>query len=68
MVVKRIFLIISIVSLFSNIGIAQFNIDAFLASSRNDLSLNPTQAKLDFLKENDFNGPWISRMEFRIGS
>jgi len=68
MVVKRIFLIFSIVSLFSNMGVAQFNIDAFLASARNDLSLNPTQAKRDFLKENDFNGPWISRMEFRIGS
>ena len=40
----------------------------FLATAREDLALNPTQAKLDFLKENNFNGPWISRVEFRTRS
>ncbi len=47
---------------------AQFNMEEFLATARNDLSLNPTQAKLDFLKENNFNGPWINRVEFRTRS
>lgn len=46
----------------------QFNMEDFLGSSRFDLSLNPSKAKLDFLKENNFNGPWINRVEFRTRS
>ena len=41
---------------------------SFLGSARNDLSLDPTRNKLDFLKDNNFNGPWISRVEFRTRS
>ncbi len=68
MVFKHIFFILFSLSLLPNYSVAQFNMEAFLASARNDISLNPTQAKLDFLKENNFNGPWINRMEFRVGS
>jgi len=49
-------------------AIAQFSVEAFLATSREDLSLDPIQSKIDFLKENNFNGPWVSRVEFRTRS
>ena len=55
-------------SLISTIGFGQFNMDDFLSTARNDISLSPTQSKIDFLKENNFNGPWISRVEFRTRS
>ena len=55
-------------SLISTIGFGQFNMDDFLSTARNDISLSPTQSKIDFLKENNFNGPWISRIEFRTRS
>lgn len=61
------FLIISAVS-FTNYSYAQFDMEGFLSTSRDDISLDPSQAKLDFLKENNFNGPWISRVEFRTRS
>jgi hypothetical protein len=47
---------------------AQFRMEEFLGTARQDVSLSPTQAKIDFLKENNFNGPWISRVEFRTRS
>lgn len=59
--------IISLVFIFND-GYAQFDMEGFLSTSRSDLSLNPSQSKLDFLKENNFNGPWISRVEFRTRS
>ena len=55
-------------NLISYTGSAQFSMEEFLGTARNDLSLNSTQAKLDFLDENNFNGPWISRVEFRTRS
>jgi len=39
-----------------------------LATSRSDLALKPVEAKMSFLKSNDFKGPWINRLEFRAGS
>ncbi len=55
---------------FSFIGTlqGQFNMEAFLATSRSDLTLKPVEAKMNFLKTNDFKGPWINRLEFRTGS
>jgi hypothetical protein len=47
---------------------AQFRMEEFLGTARQDVSLGPTQAKIDFLQENNFNGPWISRVEFRTRS
>lgn len=47
---------------------AQFEMEGFLATSSSDISLTPTQAKLDFLNGNNFNAPWISRVEFRTRS
>ncbi len=52
----------------SHIMYAQFRMEEFLGTARQDVSLSPTQAKIDFLKENNFNGPWISRVEFRTRS
>ncbi len=46
----------------------QFNLEEFLATAREDISLNPTKAKLDFLEKNDYDGPWISRVELRTRS
>lgn len=63
-----IFLLIVAFNLVSNSGVAQFDMEGFLATARDDISLSPTQAKMDFLKENNFNSPWISRVEFRTRS
>lgn len=68
MVLGRHLLAVFIAILCSFNGIAQFNMESFLATSREDLSLDPIQSKIDFLKENNFNGPWISRVEFRTRS
>jgi len=65
---NRFFSILVVFSLIGNSGFCQFSMEEFLGSARKDLSLNPTQAKLDFLEENNFNGPWISRIEFRTRS
>ena len=46
----------------------QFVLNDFLASAQTDQGLAPTQAKIDFLKQNNFNSPWISRVEFRTRS
>ena len=65
---KFIFLFLYVFTLDSTIGFAQFIMDDFLSTARNDISLSPTQSKIDFLKENNFDGPWISRVEFRTRS
>lgn len=58
-----------VVTLSANqLSFAQFSLEEFLASAREDISLNPAQAKIDFLKENNYNGPWISRVELRTRS
>ena len=63
------FSIILIVGLCSFLSLhGQFNMEAFLATSRSDLALKPVEAKMNFLKNNDFKGPWINRLEFRTGS
>ena len=68
MKIKHIFSILMIVTFGAKPCISQFDMEGFLAAAGGDLSLNPTRAKLDFLKENNFNGPWISRVEFRTRS
>ncbi len=47
---------------------AQFNMEEFLGTAREDFSLKSAQDKIDFLKENNFNGPWLSRVEIRSRS
>lgn len=47
---------------------AQFSMESYLATARDDISLSPTRAKQDFLNDNNYNGPWISRVEFRTRS
>jgi hypothetical protein len=47
---------------------AQFRMEEFLGTAREDLSLKSAQDKMDFLKENNFNGPWLSRVEVRSRS
>ncbi len=68
MVRTYIFLLITFLVISYNDSLAQFDMEGFLSTSRSDISLNPSQSKLDFLKENNFNGPWISRVEFRTRS
>ena len=65
---ELLFFIVISLSLSLNEIYAQFDMEGFLSTARSDISLNPTQSKLDFLKENNFNGPWISRVEFRTRS
>ena len=65
---KVIGLFFIIFFLFIDHSFSQFVMEDFLASARNDLALGPSRAKLEFLKDNNFNGPWISRLEFRTRS
>lgn len=65
---KSIFFLILSVVLSFNDSFSQFDMEGFLSTSRSDISLNPSQSKLDFLNENNFNGPWLSRVEFRTRS
>lgn len=65
---KKELLLLILVIFHLNLAFGQFSLEEFLGTSRNDLSLNPSQAKLDFLKENNFNGPWINRVEVRTRS
>lgn len=60
-------MILSVVLSFND-SFSQFDMEGFLSTSRSDISLNPSQSKLDFLNENNFNGPWLSRVEFRTRS
>jgi hypothetical protein len=57
-----------IVLFISQVALAQFDINEFIGSARSDLSLESAKAKLEFLKDNNFNGPWLSRVEFRTRS
>ncbi len=64
---RRIFTLFILLSL-PPCSFGQLSMEAFLATARDDISLAPTQNKLDYLKDNKFNGPWISRVEFRTRS
>ena len=46
----------------------QFSMETFLSGSRDDQSLQQVQDKLDFLKDNNFNSPWLRETEVRIRS
>jgi len=46
----------------------QFSMEVFLSGSRDDHSLQQVQDKLDFLKDNNFNSPWLRETEVRIRS
>lgn len=65
---KRFLILFFTLAHITQTGFGQFSMEEFLGSARNDLSLDPTQNKIDFLQENNFNGPWISRVEFRTRS
>jgi hypothetical protein len=68
MTVKGILSAVFFVTLSGNTLLAQFNLEQFLGTAREDISLNPAKAKIDFLEENNYNGPWISRVEMRTRS
>lgn len=68
MKIKHISSILLFITFGTNPCFSQFDMEGFLATAGGDLSLNPTRAKIDYLKENNFNGPWFSRVEFRIRS
>jgi len=53
---------------FSPVLLAQFSMEEFLGTAKEDFSLKSAQDKIDFLKENNFNGPWLSRVEIRTRS
>lgn len=69
-IIMRRYVILLIISLIIPVlnGYCQFDMEGFLSTAKSDISLNPSQAKLDFLNENNFNAPWISRVEFRTRS
>ena len=65
---KGSLVIVILVSTFTSALQAQFVMEDFLGTARDDVSLQPAQSKIDFLKDNNYNGPWISRVEFRTRS
>ena len=64
----RAILTIGIFSLTTYYAGAQFNPDLFLAASVSDLELRELQVSENFLKDHDFNSPWIREMEIRARS
>jgi hypothetical protein len=68
MKIKTVLISLILIVLVHHRGFAQFSLERFLGSARDDISLDPAQAKIDFLKENNYSGPWISRVEFRTRS
>lgn len=48
--------------------LGQFSMEEFLSGSRDDQSLQRVEDKLDFLKENNFNSPWLRETEVRLRS
>ncbi len=47
---------------------AAFNMEYYLSTAYYDQSLEKYHAQLDFLNNNSYNAPWLSRVELRIGS
>lgn len=68
MKIKTVVISLLLILSIDHWGFAQFSLEEFLGSAREDISLDPAQAKIDFLKENNYNGPWISRVELRTRS
>lgn len=62
------FLILSFIFLWIPEINGQFSMEAFLSGSRDDQSLQRVQDKLDFLKNNNFNSPWLRETEVRLRS
>ncbi len=52
--------------IFPGISRAQFNINSFIGSARNDIDLSDIKDRLDYLGENRISPPPIDRLEFRI--
>ena len=56
-------------SLFlATVAEAQFSMENFLAGARRDQDIQRVQDKLDFLKNNNFNSPWLRETEVRLRS
>ena len=51
---KRLLILFFTLAHITQTSFGQFSMEEFLGSARNDLSLDPTQNKIDFLQE-DFN-------------
>ncbi len=46
----------------------QFSMENFLAGARDDQDIRRVEDKLDFLKKNNFNSPWLRETEVRLRS
>ena len=49
-------------------GQDQFSMEKYLAGALTDYSLEKYKSQLEFLGENNYNAPWLNRVEVRIGS
>jgi len=45
-----------------------FEMERYLASAFTDQTLENSQSQLNFLGENNYNAPWLNRLELRVGS
>lgn len=45
-----------------------FQMESYLATALTDQSLERYQSQLNFLDNNNYNAPWLSRVELRVGS
>lgn len=65
----RIALIISIVACYSSIHAQDtFRMESYLATALTDQSLERYHSQLNFLEGNNYNSPWLNRVELRVGS
>ncbi len=54
---------------FANVSAQEkFNMEQYLSSALADQSLEQYQSQLEFLGDNNYNSPWLNKVEFRIGS
>ncbi len=52
----------------ASVAEGQLSMENFLAGARHDQNIQRVQDKLDFLKKNNFNSPWLRETEVRLRS
>lgn len=66
---KILFILLALLSWCTSIYAQDsFDMERYLATALGDQSLERYQSQLSFLENNNYNTPWINRLELRVGS
>lgn len=63
----HIFLVLVLLT-FPFPGLSQFTMEAYLNTAFDDQDLERYHSQMDFLENNNFNSPWLNRVELRVGT